>query len=327
MKKSSYSLLLIGLFMLIPAFIFAQETGKASYYNDKFQGKNTASGEPYDKDKFTAAHRTLPFGAIVRVTNLKNQKAVTVRINDMGPHNLSRVIDLSGAAADAISMKLDGVVDVQLDVISEYPDENTSKIPLGATSSGGTVTPPGSPAASASNSPSTSHRQAAPTVVINETQSPVDQPSSNPLSLPNIKPGPAPTGLSQAPSTVVVAGGSSPLSTNASQRVMRSEKGTTVAADTKGSGLFKFIAYRTTAEGYGVQIGVYADYRTILEQTNQLMLADIQDIMVYAYQDKGKDVFKMIVGPFASRGAAEVYKQKLKTIGKDSFIIVLKDLN
>lgn len=319
MKKSSFSLLLISFFFLFPTFIFAQETGKASYYNDKFQGNPTASGEPYDKNKFTAAHRTLPFGAIVRVTNLKNQKAVTVRINDMGPHNLSRIIDLSGAAADAIDMKTDGVVDVKMDVIAEYPDENTSKIGLGPTS-GGQV------AAQPTSSTATNMRrgQSAPSVVYPTTSSGSASTTSSSLALPNIKPGQAPGVLSQ-PANRVAASGTVTTSGGANQRVMRSSPATPV--DTKGSGLFKFVAYKTQADGYGIQLGVYADYRTVLEQTNQLMLADIQDIMIHAHKEGEKDLFRMIVGPFPSRGAAETYKKQLTSIGKEGFIVVLQDLN
>ncbi len=92
--------------------------GKASYYADKFHGRKTASGEVYDKKKLTAAHRTYAFGTVVRVTNKKNGKSVDVRINDRGPFSSGRIIDLSRAAAEKISMVNDGVVDVEVKVIS-----------------------------------------------------------------------------------------------------------------------------------------------------------------------------------------------------------------
>jgi rare lipoprotein A len=72
-----------------------QETGNASYYADKFHGRSTASGERYNKNELTAAHRTLPMGSIVRVTHARNGQSVEVRINDCGPHRAGRVIDLS----------------------------------------------------------------------------------------------------------------------------------------------------------------------------------------------------------------------------------------
>lgn len=93
-------------------------SGKASYYADKFEGKSTASGEPYKASKLTAAHRTLPFGTMLRVTNTANGKSVDVRVNDRGPFSAGRVVDLSKAAAQKIDMVRAGVVSVSVEVIS-----------------------------------------------------------------------------------------------------------------------------------------------------------------------------------------------------------------
>lgn len=80
------------------------QTGKASFYADKFHGKRTSSGEKFDMNSYTAAHKTLKFGTLVKVTNKKNGKAVIVRINDRGPYVKSRVLDLSKAAAKSIDL-------------------------------------------------------------------------------------------------------------------------------------------------------------------------------------------------------------------------------
>lgn len=90
-------------------------TGKASYYADSFQGKKTANGERYRKGKRTAAHKTLPFGTKVKVTNLKNGRSVNVRINDRGPFVAGRIIDLSKSAAKKIGMTQQGVAKVKLE--------------------------------------------------------------------------------------------------------------------------------------------------------------------------------------------------------------------
>jgi rare lipoprotein A len=90
--------------------------GQASYYADKLDGNKTASGEPYKKNKLTAAHRTLPFGTKVKVTYLKTGKSVKVVINDRGPHAKGRIIDLSGAAAKKIGLKEDGHGKVKLEI-------------------------------------------------------------------------------------------------------------------------------------------------------------------------------------------------------------------
>lgn len=89
--------------------------GKASYYADSLQGNKTASGEPYDKNAMTAAHRTLPFGTPVKVTYLKTGKSVEVAINDRGPHVEGRIIDLSSAAAARLGLKEDGIGEVTIE--------------------------------------------------------------------------------------------------------------------------------------------------------------------------------------------------------------------
>ena len=93
------------------------DSGVASYYADKFEGRKTASGELFHQDSLTAAHKTLPFGSIVKVTNLKNSRSVIVRVNDRGMQGKKRVIDLSKAAAKEIGMLGSGLVRVKVEVI------------------------------------------------------------------------------------------------------------------------------------------------------------------------------------------------------------------
>jgi rare lipoprotein A len=93
------------------------ESGKASYYAMKFQSKKTASGELYDRAKKTAAHKKLPFGTKVRVTNLKNSKSVIVKINDRGPFVRGRIVDLSSSAFSRIANLDAGVIEVKIEVI------------------------------------------------------------------------------------------------------------------------------------------------------------------------------------------------------------------
>lgn len=99
------------------------EEGVASWYGAQFNGRRTSNGEVYDMYQLTAAHRTLPFNAVVRVTNLSNGKQVNVRINDRGPFVANRIIDLSYSAAEAIGMVGPGTAEVRLDVMAG-PDPN-----------------------------------------------------------------------------------------------------------------------------------------------------------------------------------------------------------
>ncbi len=108
------------------ASIPASETGIASWYGHPYHGRAAANGEIYDMEKLTAAHRTLPFGTVVRVTNLGNQKSVDVRIIDRGPFVDGRVIDLSHAAAEALGFVGAGLAQVRLDVLSVAAEPHAS---------------------------------------------------------------------------------------------------------------------------------------------------------------------------------------------------------
>ena len=98
------------------------QEGFASYYGKKFHGKKTASGEIFNMYDMTAAHRTLPFGTYVRVTNLENGRSVVVRINDRGPFAKGRIIDLSYAAAKRLGIIHKGVAKVRIDIVA-YPNK------------------------------------------------------------------------------------------------------------------------------------------------------------------------------------------------------------
>ena len=93
--------------------------GTASWYGPGFHGRKTANGERFDSQGLTAAHRSLPFGTRVRVTNLNNGRAVVVRINDRGPFIGNRIIDLSAGAARSIGMLQSGLAPVQLDILGK----------------------------------------------------------------------------------------------------------------------------------------------------------------------------------------------------------------
>ena len=128
MKKFAlklFSLMLILSFFLTSCSSSKNVSGKvlkskaeASYYHDKFNGRKTASGEKFSNSKLTAAHRTLPFGTKVKVTNLANDKSVVVEINDRGPFKKSREIDLSKKAFMEITdNKNHGTLKVRIEVI------------------------------------------------------------------------------------------------------------------------------------------------------------------------------------------------------------------
>jgi rare lipoprotein A len=91
--------------------------GKASFYGSEFNGRKTANGEIYDENVLTAAHRTLPFGTFLSVTNTRNNRSVIVRINDRGPFHPQRILDVSKLAAEELDMITHGVAEIEAEIL------------------------------------------------------------------------------------------------------------------------------------------------------------------------------------------------------------------
>jgi rare lipoprotein A len=107
------------------------QLGVASWYGKFFQGKTTASGEPFDENQLTCAHRTLPLGSVLRVTNLRNNKSVIVTVNDRGPVPENRVIDLSRAAALALDFRDQGLAPVKVELLGPQAEVAQLLMPEG----------------------------------------------------------------------------------------------------------------------------------------------------------------------------------------------------
>lgn len=106
-----------------PDSLLTIQSGQASFYGKRFQHRKTASGETYDMWEFTAAHKHLPFGTLIKVTNLKNGFQAIVKINDRLPKNSKRIIDLSRGVAEHLDMVRDGITDVKLELLSHQAIE------------------------------------------------------------------------------------------------------------------------------------------------------------------------------------------------------------
>ena len=124
MKFKNYILLLVTVlsFVLLSTPAVAQTSGRASYYGNQFHGRLTSDGSVYHRDSMTCAHRTLPFGTVLKVTNKRNGKKVVVRVNDRGPFIRGRVLDLSYAAAKHIDMLVQGVASVSIENLGHDSD-------------------------------------------------------------------------------------------------------------------------------------------------------------------------------------------------------------
>ena len=110
-------ILLLTFFISFGEDIYGQEEGFASFYHTRFHGRKSASGEIHNANDLTAAHRTLPFGTYLRVTNLSNMKRVVVRVTDRGPYRKTRIIDVSSKAAEILEFKKKGVTRVRIEVV------------------------------------------------------------------------------------------------------------------------------------------------------------------------------------------------------------------
>lgn len=152
------------------------EVGIASFYADKFDGRMTASGETFSQKKMTAAHRTLPFGTVVRVTNLDNNLSVDVTINDRGPFVEKRIIDLSRAAAEKLNYINKGTASVKVEVIS-LPESNAASATEMKRSSSAPAWPGSQPAASEQPAaqPAAQAEPAPRTTQVTEVQAPANE--------------------------------------------------------------------------------------------------------------------------------------------------------
>ena len=115
--RLNYAALAVALFVLPLSSFEASangQTGIASFYGSKFQGRRTASGERFNNSAMTAAHRSAPFGSQLRVTNISNGRSVVVRVNDRGPFVRGRVVDVSGVAARQLGMQGSGLTRVRV---------------------------------------------------------------------------------------------------------------------------------------------------------------------------------------------------------------------
>jgi rare lipoprotein A len=114
-----------SILFIIFTLLSASEKGSATYYSSSFNGRKTSSGEVFNNNLFTAAHKSLPFGTMVKVTNLKNDSTVILKVNDRLSKNSSHIIDVTLAAAKKLNFVRNGIASVTVDVFSTKDEETT----------------------------------------------------------------------------------------------------------------------------------------------------------------------------------------------------------
>jgi len=305
--------LLFVTFLLVCTGVIAQESeyGLASYYGDEFHGSETASGERYNKDALTAAHKTLPMGTRVRVTRMDTKKTVDVRINDKGPYLKGRIIDLSGKAADALGMRKDGTTQVKLDVIGRKGVSN--KAPAK------TKTPPPVPVTKAAK-PRTQPRTK---VTTPSPPTPVTTPRNQPTTTK------AKTKTTTRPEVYTAKGKSNSGSTNSYREKLVPDAGFEMVVPKNFSqyGLYKIELQKPRKEGFGVQVASLSSYENVMKQVANLQGKWFNNILLSIEKgSNGKPLYKVILGPFPDLSSAKNYQKNARKKGVKGFVTSLEGI-
>ncbi len=284
------------------------QIGIASYYSDKFQGAKTASGELYDKNKLTAAHNEFPFGTVIRVTRLDNNKSVEVRVNDRGPYYKGRIVDISRAAAERIGLITDGTAEVRVEKIGvSSGDISISEEDAFTERETERFTPPPVP----------------------EVSEPVSRPQTKPT------PKPTPKAAPKKPVTTTPKTAKAPTSTKKDQvpswpkkKDVPTSYEVVKGGDYKTFDLYKVQVLRPKKEGYGVQVASLTIYENVLKQVAELQEKWFDNILISVEEGaSGKATYKIILGPFPDRETADSYKKNAKSRYKvDGFVVDLSSL-
>lgn len=281
------------LFSFVCVFLFlitlqAQEFGVASYYADAFHGRKTANGETYDKNAYTAAHKELEFGTIIKVTRLDNNKSVQLRVNDRGPFISGRVVELSKVAAEKIGLIRDGIAEVRVDVIGKKEKEEVVQVKVEKAP----VIP-----------------KDIPTSASTETAKPV---KTVPSSVKIVKEAKS---LKKTPAPAKAA------------KTTKTNKKTEKLVQGEIPDLYKIQLLRPKKEGYGVQVAFLSDYESVFRKVADLQSDWFENILV-SVQGKGDAAkYKIILGPFPERKTADAYKASLAKKNKiQGFVVDLSKL-
>jgi rare lipoprotein A len=279
--------------------MFAQtEFGTASYYGIDFHGKPTASGQIYSQNKLTAAHKTLPLGTLVKVTNTKNNKSVYVRINDRGPFVKGRVIDLSTKAAELLGYRNSGTAHVKIEVVNPNgftPDQLTASTI--ARQNG---------IEKCDSSPSTSVMfnsawKEIPTVLDDENE---------------------PDNIASAITEAKKSEGE--VETNPQDNMPQPA---TEIRESNTNGIINRSPYfvitnidKSQAGFYAVQVGVFSDPSVIFSLMDELEKFK-QSLMIQQVQDNGKSIYKLYMGKFQNRAYADALQSILSDKYKDAVVM------
>ncbi len=306
--KRFASIIILNILFVVGLFS-QEEFGLASYYSDLFHGKPTASGELYDKGKLTAAHKTLPFGTMVKVTRLDNNKSVTVRVTDRGPFISGRVIELSRAAASQVDLINDGSARVKVEIVSEKAKEEPAVV----------TTPPATPPAT---TPKTYTQE--PEAVTAKPEKPVTKAPAETT--------PATTAKATDAKKETARVNTKPEKAKAkgkAEPVVLSEPVLVKGSDYQPYDLYQIELKRPEKKGFGVQVAALTTQDALFKKMADLQGEWFSTILVSVQKgSKGDMLYKVILGTFATEAEANTYKANLKKNKKmDGFVVDLSTLS
>ncbi len=264
-----------------------EEYGIASYYADAFHGKKTANGERFDMNDLTCAHKSLPFGTLVRVTRLDNGQYITVRVNDRGPYTKGFVIDLSKRAAEKLGMIKTGTTKVRLEVVGTTESREFSGEP----------------------------------VMYSSTERPaVAKPASMPVTpvRPDLKVMPV-----SKPEKIEAKKVTKVTPVEHGKPEIKAFK-TVTGKDFKQFDLYKIELKRPAKSGFGVQVETLTNAENVFATVAKLQ-SSFDNILMSIEPGAGdKPVYKLIVGPYSSKEKADSASKSLKKKGYKGFTVSLE---
>ena len=275
LSRRILSILVLNLFAL---GMWAQETGKADIFSDEFQGSWTASQSTYNKDEFVAAHKSYEFGTILKVEVAGQDRAVNVRVVDRGPFKHGYIMTLSRAAATELGYKEDDQRDVTIFVAREQGLAVTPQAAVPNTTSIVTA-----PVQAVVTTPT--HTQVVTTIqqpsATNTTIVETREEFSSKGQVANVEIGTEYTPIITKPTETIVTTNV----TTAAPRIM------------------------TSNLGYGLQVGSFIDYNNAMNEMSKLQNTNISNLLLNSIvDDKGRTVYKLIIGPYSDRVEVEQYK-------------------
>ena len=303
--KNFKRFLTLSIFFLVAFSMNAQEYGLASYYDDSFQGRKTAYGDTYDKNKFTAAHKKHPRGTKLKITRLDTKRSVEVTVNDKGPYIKGRVVDLSRAAAERLGLIQDGLAEVKVEVLGKGSSSASKR---------------------SSTKPKTYDDTSSSRITFDEFDEEEDElVSRSPSSTKSKK------SSSRSKSKLTEKSGSTRKSSSSGKKksnlTRKQSSAKLVGKDYTQYGLYKIVLERPTSKGYGVQVASLSNYENVLRQVADLQAKYFDNILISVEKGNEKPIYKVILGSFNDEDAATNYRKSLKKKYKiDGFVLSLDEI-